>query len=133
MTIHMNRQPREPCSLCCGIISYITKGLAEKSAETIIDQPPWHGTTEEIRESGQYCLLCETIWQAIILPRLKEVTHDYPGLAALLVSLKFGSHHKANGVHWANVYTTLTADREKFVIMRVDSIGISLQPQGSSR
>ncbi|CAG9977254.1 unnamed protein product [Clonostachys byssicola] len=129
MTTQMSRQPREPCSLCCGIISYITNGLAEESAEIVINQPPWHTTTQEIRESSRDCILCETIWQAVFLPRLKEVTHDYPGAAALLVSLKFGSHRKANGVHWANVYTNLTAGREKFRIVRVDSIGISLQPQ----
>lgn len=69
----------------------------------------------------------------IILPRLEEVAQDYPSATALLVSLKFGSHRKANGVHWANIYTGLTADKEKFRIMRVDSIGILLQSQGSTR
>lgn len=136
MAAQMSEPAAEPCSLCCGIIDYITHSLdgpAEGSTEGNVNQPPWHEETHQIQESGQRCLLCDTIWRAIILPRLQEARQNYPSVTTMPVSLSFGSLRKANNVHWANIYTDLTSHKERFGITRVDSIGISLRAQGRSQ
>jgi hypothetical protein len=130
----MSWQSTEACNLCCGIINHITRNLDGSSEDPTgkHTKPPWHETVQQIRESGKNCLLCETFLQTIILPRFLEALQDYPALEDVAVSLRFGGQSQASGIHWANIYTSLTGSPEKFIITRVDSIGITFQPQGKT-
>ena len=130
----MPQQLSEPCGLCCGIINHI-KCILDEPSERAIGQPPWHKTTQEIRESSESCLLCESIWQATIFPRLKDAMKETPSITLdrlLAVSLKFGSYNKANGVYWANFRTSFEAIDEKIQYCQVNSIGILIQPNGNN-
>ncbi|KAH6980813.1 heterokaryon incompatibility protein-domain-containing protein [Ilyonectria sp. MPI-CAGE-AT-0026] len=128
----MAQEPLGPCSLCCGLIAHITNTIdrsAEESVETTARQPPWHETPQQILESGTSCLLCESIWQATLLPLLENTERELDNITKVL--LRFGSYNKVNSVYWANIHTTLEFKEYKEFITHVDCIGISIQPDGS--
>lgn len=132
MTAILIQRQTKPCSLCCGLINYVTHNLDEEPTEAASNQPPWHETSHQVQHSAKSCPLCEAVLQMIILPRLERMRQTYPDVAALLVSLKIGSHSKVNGVHWANFQTSLSAEKENSWLKETDSIGIWLQSQGST-
>lgn len=128
----MSQESLGPCSLCCGLIAHITNTIdrpAEESVETTTRQPQWHETPQQILESGKSCLLCESIWQATLLPLLENTERELDNISKVL--LRFGSYNKVNSVYWANIRTTLEVKEYKEIIAHVDCIGISIQPEGS--
>lgn len=125
----MDLRTQTPCDLCLGIIRHITD---PSGPHWQAQQLEWHQDIHQLQSSAQSCPLCSSLLDLSLTESYSMAMTRLEGAALRsppLLELEVASAKKAEKITWAILRTTLNVEQLGMSYIRVDTIGVSSQPE----